>query len=236
MLYCESDLVETRVIPMTHPLNEEENGQEEDSPYRSRRFSYGSGWGMFENDIDRSVEVRSVWLNMIGTPTYSYGKSVYKKDHETIKVLFHWKNPSPSVSFKHLSNDGNLPDVPSESMELSCYLDGFHIVQYSNGEIKAEYCLCFSYGSISYLSYKSYTQFAKYFETIRLIHLNIKPLFTKTLQEWETLQNRKKWYRCLAIPYLKEKCILIGRVVQLSLMESPTPGLLLDFLNSKTKT
>jgi hypothetical protein len=232
MLYCDSDLMENHEILVT----EAENVRlEDEEPNRTRRYSYGSGWGMFvtPNDEDRAAQVRNAWLTMTETPSYSYGTSTHTKKHSTSQVLFSWRNPSPSVSIKHLSNNGN---IPSESMELSCYIDGFRIVQYSNGEIKAEFCLSFSYGSMSYLSWKSYTEFKEYCQTIHLIHHNIKPMFPNTLQDWEALRSRKKWYRCLSVPYLKEKSILIGRVVQSSLLESPTPGLLLEFLrHSKTK-
>jgi hypothetical protein len=233
MLYCDSDIVQRREVPIVEAQN-----VRLDEESRARRYSYGSGWGMFvtPNEENLAAQVRSAWITLTETPSYSYGASAHTKKHSTSEVLHIWRNPSPSVSIKHLSNDGSLPDVPSDSMELSCFIDGFRIVQYSNGEIKAEFCLYFSYGSLSYYSWKSYTEFAEYYQTIHLIHHNIKPMFSHTLRDWETLQSRKKWYRCLDVPYLKEKSILIGRVVQSSLLESPTPGLLLEFLNhSKTK-
>lgn len=204
----------------------------DENPYHSRRYSYGSGWGMFvaPNIEDRAIQVRNAWLSVTETPSYSLGASIHSRKRATLQVLFTWRNPNPSVSIKYLSNDGNLPEVPSESMELSCYIDGFRIVQYTNGEIKAEFCIAFSYGSMSYLCWKSYTEFAEYYKTLHLIHHKIKPMFPNTLRDWDALQSRKKWYRCLSVPYLKEKSILIGRVVQSSLLESPTPGLLLEFL------
>jgi hypothetical protein len=187
---------------------------------------YGSGWGMFHIE-DRANQIRQAWLAITEQPSYSYGTSPHSRHHPTSEVLFAWRDPSPSVSIKHVSDDDGL----SESIELSCSIDGFRIVQKTNGEIKAEFCIAFAYGSISYLSWKSYTEFAAYYQTIHLIHHQIKPLFPLTIRHWETLQSRKKWFRCLSVRYLIAKSILIGRVVQSSLLESPTPGLLLEFLH-----
>jgi hypothetical protein len=223
--------METRRLGEGEGLFENPSESEE----RPRKYSYGSGWGMFvpTNFGDRSIQVRNAWLSVTETSSYSFGISNYSARPLVSTILFQWRNPNPSISIKYLSNDGNLPDVPSESMELSCYVDGFRISQYSNGEIKAEFCLAFSYGSRSYLSWKSYSEFKEYYKTIHLIHHQIKPIFPNTIRDWETLQSRKKWFRCLSISYLKEKSIHLGRVVQSSLLECPTPGLLLEFVQYK---
>jgi hypothetical protein len=218
---------------MSDSINYEVEVSDLDPPSRSRQHSFGSNsWGMFAltNFQDQAVEVRNAWLALAENPSYAYGQR-RRNNHGPVNVIYQWSNPSPSVSMKHLSSDGNLPDIPSDSMELSCYVDGFRIAQYLSGEIKAEFCLAFSYGSRSYLSWKSYTEIEQYYKTLYIVHTKIKPIFPKTLREWEDLQARKKWYRGLDVPYLKEKSIYIGRVIQSSLMECPTPGLLLEFLN-----
>jgi hypothetical protein len=214
-------------VVTAEPIDEER----EERKFNAQLYpQYGSGWGMF-NIENRSLQVRQAWLTLTDRPSYAFGASVHSRHHTTSEILFTWRDPSPSVSIKHVSDDEEAG--LSESMELSCYLDGFRIVQKTNGELKAEFCVAFSYGSISYMSWKSYTDFAAYYQTIHLIHHQIKPLFPTTIREWETLQSRKKWFRCFSVRYLIEKSILIGRVVQSSLLESPTPGLLLEFLHHK---
>ena len=157
-----------------------------------------------------------------------YGLSSHKK--KLIKVLYQWRNPSPSISIRHVANDDALfSDIPGDTLEISCYMDGFRLVQYT-GEIKAEFCLMFCYGSRSYMSWKSYSEYREYYRAIHHIHTQIKPLFTQTIKDWADLQTRKKWFRCLSPHYLVEKCIYLGRFVQSSLLECPTPGLLLEFV------
>ena len=216
---------------------EESLGSEQDDSHdkyvalRSVGSSVSSSmWGMFdtENLEQRSVDVRNAWISLTENSTfYNLSTPLYQK--KLVSVLYEWRNTSPSMSVRHVANTDNASDTPANTLEMSCCVDGFRIVQYT-GEIKAEFCLIFCYGSLSYRSYKSYTQFSEYYNTIRDIHCCIKPIFAQTLRDWEDLQTRKKWLRCLSPRYLVEKSIYLGRFMQSSLFECPTPGLLLEFV------
>lgn len=203
------------------------------SPTRSKALvSQSSGmWGMFdtENYAQQSHIIRNAWIALTENSSYDeYALSTRKK--KVINVLYRWRNPSPSISVRHIgSSDESNGSFSGDSLEMSCLIDGFRIVQYPS-EIKAEFCIVFCYGSRSYNIWRSYTQFREYYNTIYDIHWRVKPIFGQTLQDWADVQTRKKWFRCLSYRYLVEKSILLGRFMQSSLLESPTPGLLLEFV------
>mmetsp|Transcript_22111 Transcript_22111/g.32210 ORF Transcript_22111/g.32210 Transcript_22111/m.32210 type:complete len:209 (-) Transcript_22111:188-814(-) len=190
-------------------------------------------WGMFvtESFEEKSVNIRNAWLAVTHPPSVEPSNNI-----TVVDVLYRWRNPNPSVSVKYMLSSDDAPLAHGDSMGLSCCVDGFRIVHYSTGEIKAEYCLIFSYGSITYVKWKSYSDFEEYVAGLHFIHHNIKPLFTQTMKDWKDVQTIKKWFRCLSVPYLRRKSIYIGKVIQSSLHECPTPGLLLEFVQFNRRT
>ena len=92
-----------------------------------------------------------------------------------------------------------------------------------------EYCLIFAYGSRSFLNWKSYTEFNEYLRIVKEVN-SVQPLFPQTLSLWQQLQVERKWGRCLSVPYLIKKSVLLSHVAQASFLESPTPALLFEFV------
>jgi hypothetical protein len=90
----------------------------------------------------------------------------------------------------------------------------------------------FAYGSRSFLNWKSYTEFREYLEILSDVH-KVQPVFPKTLARWNELRNEMKWGRCLSVPYLIKKSIMLSLVAQSSFLESPTPALLFEFVQHK---
>jgi hypothetical protein len=215
----------------TESRNEKESEQDYSLMRSKSLMSQSSGmWGMFdtENYAQQSHIIRNAWISLTENSSYELALSTRKK--KLLNVLYQWRNPSPSISVRHVANsDDNSGTLPGDNLEMSCFIDGFRIVQYP-AEIKAEFCIVFCYGSRSYMIWKSYSQFHEYYKTIYDIHCRIKPIFSQTMVDWADVQARKKWFRCLSYRYLVEKSILLGRFMQSSLLESPTPGLLLEFV------
>ena len=56
---------------------------------------------------------------------------------------------------------------------------------------------------------------------------------TSYKKAWETVVNRKRWYRCLEIGYLSLKAYLLERFIQYVLIESISPELIVAFLDLK---
>lgn len=180
------------------------------------------------------MSVRDAWqliTSKIGR--HHYGVIPMSKRSKVKDCLMRWRNPNPSVSVKHISNA--LNEFNAASLESSCFVDGFRIVQNCRGEIFAEYCLIFAYGSRSFMNWKSYTEFYEYIEIVKDVH-SVQPIFPKTLSRWEELQKEMKWGRSLSVPYLIKKSILLSLVTQSSFLESPTPALLFEFVQHKKAT
>lgn len=62
---------------------------------------------------------------------------------------------------------------------------------------------------------------------------SIDILFEKTIELWQHLRSHTKQTRCLRASYLIEKSIALGSFLQSLFSESPTPGLLLCFIQTK---
>lgn len=210
-----------------------------ESYHRQRRES----WGMFMSEEDDDgdddaqdgstrMSVRDAWqLITSNLGRHNYGVIPHKRS-KVKQCLIKWRNPNPSVSVKHISNALSAEFSGHNALESSCFVDGFRIVQSFSGEVFAEFCLIFAYGSRSFLNWKSYSEFSEYLKILRDVH-SVQPVFPQTLGHWEELQKQKKWSRCLSVPYLIKKSILLSLVAQSSFLECPTPALLLEFVQHK---
>lgn len=182
-----------------------------------------------DNESATKMSVRDAWqLITSNIGRHHYGDIPMYKRNKIKKCLIKWRNPNPSISVKHISN-AITPEFNGDAMESSCFIDGFRIVQNYCGDIFAEYCLIFAYGSRSFLNWKSYTEFHEYIKILKDVH-SVQPVFSQTLARWEAVEKEKKWGRCLSVPYLIQKSILLSLVAQSSFLESPTPALLFEFV------
>jgi hypothetical protein len=193
------------------------------------RSGSAKGYGWFSQDlIDDDLEkdnLRNAWKKV----TYRSSMRGVRNTQEH-NVLFSWRNPNPSTSVKSSLMNNNNSDILS-SMDMSCCVNGFRIVQYQSGIIQAEYGFIFSYGSISFNSWKCFTEFQNFYYIIDEINRKY-PTFTDTIKAWQAVKARKKWFRCFDIPYLIEQSIMLSRFLQSVLHESPTPGFLFDFVQN----
>lgn len=185
-------------------------------------------FGWFETTVDleesSSEEVRNAWMKVVEHIAHVETT----KPELPVEVLYSWNNPHPSLSLKLSSSD--IVKVNGFGINISSCVSGFRICQYSSGEIRAEFHFIFCYGSRSYSSWKPYNEFKKLADIIKCLHNKVKPIFEHSLKEWQWLEEKKRWFRCLKVKYLIEKSIYLGRFMEALLLESPSPGLILAFV------
>ena len=136
--------------------------------------------------------------------------------------------PNPSQCFKLSNSDGR------GAMELSCVISGFRIVQtVSTGEISAQFGFVFCYGSRSHFAWRRYSEFRELASVLQYARDNFSSkLFKQSLKIWSYLEYKKKLFRDLSVQYLVQKAMYLNRLMQSVLFESPTPALLLQFVQS----
>ncbi|CAM6000694.1 unnamed protein product [Sphagnum balticum] len=188
-------------------------------------------WGWYDDDAKlkaklRCDAVREAWFQISADRSTSASeKHVNHKQYAT--VLNIWINPSPEVSMKLSSGDDlRLLD---NSMSMSCCVSGFRIAQMIDGECCAEFLTVFCYGSRSYSSWKSYEEFSELFQVVEYAN-RVNNIFPETVAHWRVVQSYSSWTKCLRVPHLIEKSIALGVFMQSLFSESPTPGLLLCFV------
>lgn len=186
-------------------------------------------FGWFDNIPDAEEEssanndVREAWVNLVSE--ISPRKS--RRSKNPVSILYSWNNPNPSVSMK-MSSAGKS----RYGMNISSCVSGIRICQYQSGDIRAEFNLIFCYGSVSYCSWKSYSEFSNLAQIVEHMHEHVHPIFPDTMKCWKLVVAKKRWFRCLNVLYLIEKSILLGRFIENLLHESPSPGLLLCFVQN----
>lgn len=182
------------------------------------------GWFDFNHETENqssSEEIRSAWLKVVSTVSSN-------KVENPAHVIYEWHNPHPSMSLKLSTTDF----AKGYGVNISSCVSGMRICQYASGEIRAEFHFVFCYGSMSYMSWKPYSEFKKLAGIITTLHRDTKSLFFQTLKAWSFIEEKKRWFRCLDIKYLIEKSILLGKFMEALLHEVPTPGLILAFIQN----
>jgi hypothetical protein len=215
---------ESGMIPTTtssssrHSINDSSSSR--DQPDNDDEF----GWFDFNHETENqtsSEEIRSAWLKVVSTVSNI-------KVEDPTHVIYEWHNPHPSMSLKLSTTDF----AKGYGVNSSSCVSGMRICQYATGEIRAEFHFVFCYGSMSYMSWKPYSEFKKLAGIITTLHRDTKSLFFQTLKAWSFLEEKKRWFRCLDIKYLIEKSILLGKFMEALLHEVPTPGLILAFIQN----
>jgi hypothetical protein len=227
----------------TASSSEDEHVDARNSP--SKSISAKDMWGYFFEDdmavdggapsssMPRPGEVRDAWMKFIssflsGSKTQSV-KRTQLVENKDFTVLYRWINDHPSQSFKMSSTDLTL------AMNLSCCVSGFRICQMVNsGEIKAQFNFIFAYGSRTYSTWKSFSEFKDLAEVVDHVHTTrTNPIFRRSLRAWRRVEGNMRWWRSLSVPYLIEKSILLGNFMECLLMDCPSPGILLCFVQSE---
>lgn len=192
-------------------------------------------WGWFPGTSTLAADtaklrdaVRNAWFEATYQKRRCYKCSKKKMCVRPGKVLFEWNNPNPSEAVKSYQHD----EASATTMAITSSIGGFRIIDHC-GNIRVEFMLLFSYGSVTYMAWKYYSEFAALYEVINHIHKTVAPLFYEALAQWEFyIKSKKRWFRSFSVPYLIEKSVYMGKFIQAVLYETSSPGLLIDFVQN----
>lgn len=209
-------------------------------------------WGFYEDEFDATTknkaansEIRDAWLqlsyNMSSSSNPNKFNSEKVKSESKLKkdepygpgiesILNVWINPNPELSIKSFVVEEDSPFTSVDYMNMSSCVSGFRIVQLNTGECIAQYNCIFCYGSRTFSSWKSPNEFKALASVVKYVHSLDDSMFPETLHIWKLIETYEKWYLCLRAPYLIEKSIALGSFVQSFFAESPTPGLMICFI------
>ena len=214
-------------------------------------------WGFYEDEFDVTTksktansEIRDAWLklsyNMSSESNTNKPNDEKNENENNIKkddepygpgiesILNVWINPNPELSIKSfVMEEEDAPLTSMDYMNMTCCVSGFRIVQLKSGECIAQYNCIFCYGSRTFSSWKSPSEFKSLASIVKYIHGKDDSMFPETMHIWKLIETYEKWYVCLRAPYLIEKSIALGSFIQSLFAESPTPGLLVCFIQQK---
>jgi hypothetical protein len=125
-------------------------------------------WGFFNEDDEKidNKTIRRTWLDKFSRDKSKSPSKMYSKYNSVNRILFKWSNLNPSLSIKLSSKEVDFMN----SLNISVCIAGYRLVQLSSGEIKAEFHLLFCYGSVSYSSWKTFSEFNELAKIIKQIH------------------------------------------------------------------
>jgi hypothetical protein len=115
---------------------------------------------------------------------------------------------------------------------MSCCVSGFRIIQLEDGECCAEFLAVFSYGSRTFSAWKTLHEFSELAHVVQHYNSLYNDLLSQTIKHWNVINKYIKWNRCLRVSYLMEMSIGLGAFIQSLFTESPTPALLIRFMES----
>lgn len=133
-------------------------------------------WGFFTEEKIDNKTIRRIWLDKFSRDKSKSPSDLYSKYNSINPILFKWDNPNPSLSIKLTTQEINIMN----SLNISVCIAGYRLVQLLSGVIKAEFHLLFCYGSVSYSSWKSFSEFNELAKIIKHIHstgILIKTIF-----------------------------------------------------------
>ena len=84
--------------------------------------------------------------------------------------------------------------APVDSMNMTCCVAGFRIVQLRSGEITAQYNCIFCYGSRTFSCWKFPNEFKELASIIDYMHSIDSTMFLDTLRIWKLIETYEKWY------------------------------------------
>ena len=207
------------------------------------------GWGFFEDEYEASsknkttnYEIRDAWFKLsmslakspsINSFTRGLRKLNSKYTSDVDAILNVWINPNPELSIKAFVVEEDIKLSTIEHMNMSCCVSGFRIVQLKSGEIVAQYHCVFCYGSRTYSAWKFPSEFKELSSILTYMNSIDETMFADTLRIWKLIETYEKWYVCMRAPYLIEKSIALGSFIQSLFTESPTPGLMICFIQNE---
>lgn len=124
--------------------------------------------------------------------------------------------------------------APRQPKPKDCFLalgvGGFRIVQTGSGNQHAEYHIIVCIDAETHVAWRRYSQFAALMEAACAAHGDSQ--LPQTWAAWAALERRRKWRRCLNVPYLAGKLAGLEAFLQALVAELASPALLLRFVAS----
>lgn len=121
------------------------------------------------------------------------------------------------------------PPPPPQDCFLALGVGGFRIVQTGGGNQHAEYNVIVCTNALTHVAWRRYTEFAALMEAARAAHGDSQ--LPQTGEAWAALERRRKWRRCLSVPYLAAKLTHLELFLQALVAELASPVLLLRFVS-----
>jgi hypothetical protein len=118
----------------------------------------------------------------------------------------------------------------SRSYYMALGLEGFRIVQNAAGQ-HAEYSLIVCMNSQTYCIWKRYNHFAALVKEAERGHSRRQ--LKRTFASWESLEKKRKWWRCLNVPYLALKYSMLETFLKELVYEIKSPALLIKFASGR---
>lgn len=109
-------------------------------------------------------------------------------------------------------------------------LGGLRICQMACGGQHAEFLVCLCLNQETFVAWKRFSAFAQLYQDAHADHE--ADLLPATRRAWDTLESRRKWWRCLEIRYLAQKLTFLESFLGAFLTEVPSPSLLMAFASS----
>ena len=218
----EFDVEESDIESSCASMSEDEQPIFDDSFEESNTNLFWQWHTKTEESISESAAVRQQYVDFAKRQK-TRAKCINRKTADCI--VSEWENPLPtraSKQFIHISE-------PAITIYIS--VAGFRVVNRS-GKNRVEFNVLFHDGDILYAASKCFSEFLELYKIISCCH-NISPSYGRSVEEWVTyVKSKKKWLRCLDTDYLIEKSNAMGRFLHAVLLESPSPGLLFEFIQN----
>lgn len=146
---------------------------------------------------------------------------------------FHHRHPRVlQLHSHHRSYSKRQPEVVYAALGLG----GFRICQTGWGSQHAEYLVCLCINQQTFIAWRRYSAFAKFFRDIQRVYWDAADMFPATRGAWKALERRRKWWRCLSVGYLALKLGLLESFLEAVLVEVPGPDLLMAFASPSPST
>eukprot|EP00624_Nannochloropsis_granulata_P004712 evm.model.NODE_33713_length_18403_cov_15.744444.1 len=107
---------------------------------------------------------------------------------------------------------------------------GLRICQTACGGQHAEFLVCLCLNQHTFVAWKRFNAFAQLYQDVHVAHG--AGLLPATRRAWDTMESRRKWWRCLEISYLAQKLKFLESFLGAFLTEVSSPVLLMKFASS----
>jgi hypothetical protein len=153
------------------------------------------------------------------------------------EILFHLPQTNFSVMTRqflhhHHQHQGHKGQRKRKKQPVYAALGvgGLRICQTACGGQHAEFLVCLCLNQQTFVAWKRFSAFAQLYQDVHVEHeADVLPA---TRRAWDTVESRRKWWRCLEIRYLAQKLTFLESFLGAFLTEVPSPSLLMTFASS----